>query len=82
MLIVLRKCTDTFLHSYMIGQIPSNMLLTRIRPGIYLCGCALIWSVLSACTAAVNNKAELLAVRFCLGLAEAPFFPGVSQEIH
>ncbi|KAL2207955.1 MFS general substrate transporter [Sarocladium strictum] len=61
---------------YMIGQIPSNMLLTRIRPGIYLCGCAFIWSILSACTAAVNNKAELLAVRFCLGLAEAPFFPG------
>ncbi|KAK2017379.1 MFS general substrate transporter [Colletotrichum eremochloae] len=61
---------------YMIGQIPSNMLLTRIRPGIYLSGCALIWSILSACTALVKNHGQLLAVRFLLGLAEAPFFPG------
>lgn len=60
----------------MIGQIPSNMLLTRIRPGIYLSACAMIWSILSACTAAVNNHAQLLAVRFLLGLAEASFFPG------
>ena len=64
---------------YMIGQIPSNMLLTRIRPGIYLSCCALLWSVLSACTAAVKNRDQLLAVRFLLGLAESPFFPGVSN---
>lgn len=59
---------------YMIGQIPSNMLLTRI--GIYLSGCAFVWSCLSAATAGVRNLQSLLAVRFFLGLAEAPFFPG------
>lgn len=61
----------------MIGQIPSNMLLTRVRPGIYLSGCALIWSALSAVTAGVKNAPQLLAVRFLLGIMEAPFFPGV-----
>ena len=60
----------------MIGQIPSNMLLTRIRPGLYLSGCAFIWSCLSAATAGVTNLQTLLVVRFFLGLAEAPFFPG------
>ncbi|KAH7305220.1 major facilitator superfamily domain-containing protein [Stachybotrys elegans] len=66
----------TLTAGYMVGQIPSNMLLTRIRPGIYLSCCAFLWSILSACTAAVQNHGQLLAVRFFLGLAEAPFFPG------
>lgn len=66
----------TLTAGYMIGQIPSNMLLTRIRPGLYLSGCAMLWSVLSACTAAAQNHGQLLAVRFLLGLCEAPFFPG------
>ncbi|KAM0704374.1 hypothetical protein Q7P35_008608 [Cladosporium inversicolor] len=61
---------------YMIGQLPSNMLLTRVRPGIYLSGCALIWSVVSACTAAANNETSLFVIRFFLGLTEAPLFPG------
>lgn len=60
----------------MIGQIPSNMLLTRIRPGLYLSGCAFVWSCLSAATAGVTNLQTLRVVRFFLGLAEAPFFPG------
>lgn len=61
---------------YMIGQLPSNMLLTRVRPGIYLSGCALIWSIVSACTAAANNETSLFVIRFFLGLTEAPLFPG------
>lgn len=60
----------------MIGQLPSNMLLTRVRPGIYLSGCALIWSIVSACTAAAHNEATLYVIRFFLGVTEAPLFPG------
>jgi hypothetical protein len=60
----------------MIGQLPSNMLLTRVRPGIYLSGCALIWSVVSACTAAAHNDTTLFVIRFFLGLTEAPMLPG------
>lgn len=32
---------------YVLMQIPSNMLITRVRPNIYLASCALIWSILS-----------------------------------
>jgi hypothetical protein len=32
---------------YVLMQIPSNMLLTRVRPGLYLASCALIWSLIS-----------------------------------
>ncbi|KAF0318944.1 major facilitator superfamily transporter [Colletotrichum asianum] len=62
---------------YMIMQIPSNMLLTRVRPSLYLPFWACVWSAVSAATAGVQNFNQLLAVRCILGIAEVPFFPGV-----
>lgn len=61
---------------YVLMQLPSNMLLTRIRPSLYIPACAMLWSVVSACTAAANNYGQLIAIRFILGIVEAPFFPG------
>ncbi|KAJ5357594.1 hypothetical protein N7541_004752 [Penicillium brevicompactum] len=62
---------------YVLMQVPSNMLLTRVRPSIYIPLWVCIWSCLSAATAAVQNFAGLTAIRFFLGICEAPFFPGV-----
>ncbi|KAF9886790.1 hypothetical protein FE257_011167 [Aspergillus nanangensis] len=62
---------------YMIMQIPSNMLLTRVQPNPYIPAWVLIWSVVSACTALVTNFGQLVAVRALLGFVEAPFFPGI-----
>ena len=57
-------------------QLPSNLLLTRIKPSIYL-GCAMaIWGAISAAQAAVHSFGGLLACRTLLGVVEAPFFPG------
>ncbi|USP74360.1 major facilitator superfamily transporter [Curvularia clavata] len=61
---------------YMLAQLPSNMILTRVRPSIYLPCCVVVWSCVSAATAGVHNFAGLVAVRFFLGIVEAPFFPG------
>lgn len=60
----------------MIMQLPSNMLLSRVRPSIYMPLWAALWLIISACTAAVTSFEHLIAVRFFLGIAEAPFFPG------
>lgn len=65
-------------YSYVAAQIPSNMLMTRVRPGLYLPACAIVWSAVSACTAACTNFDQLVAVRILLGLVEAPLFLGVS----
>jgi len=57
-------------------QLPSNLLLTRVRPSIYL-GCVMaVWGVISAAQAATHSFGGLLACRIMLGLVEAPFFPG------
>ena len=58
-------------------QLPSNLILTRVRPSIYLPLFVCIWSAVSAFTAAASNYKQLLAIRFILGISEAPFFPGV-----
>jgi len=61
-------------------QVPSNMLITRIKPGIYMSAWMLIWAVVSACTALVQNFGGLVACRFFLGITEAPVrFPSLSH---
>ncbi|KAF2015198.1 MFS general substrate transporter [Aaosphaeria arxii CBS 175.79] len=62
---------------YMLMQLPSNMILTRVRPSLYIPFWVCLWSCVSASTAAVHNFQGLIAVRFILGITEAPFFPGV-----
>ncbi|KAH7233794.1 major facilitator superfamily domain-containing protein [Fusarium redolens] len=61
---------------YMLAQLPSNMILTRVRPSIYLPACVVVWSCVSAATAGVTSFSGLIAVCFFLGIVEAPFFPG------
>ena len=52
------------------------MLITRVRPSVYISTWAALWSCISASTAATHSYSQLLAVRLCLGVVEAPFFPG------
>lgn len=61
---------------YLTMQLPSNLLISRVRPSWYLGGVMLIWGAVCCCTAAVDDFASLLVVRVFLGVTEAPFFPG------
>jgi ACS family pantothenate transporter-like MFS transporter len=56
---------------YIIGEIPSNLILTKIRPSIWIPTLELIWTVLTFCTSRVTNVQQLYALRFFIGLAEA-----------
>lgn len=66
-----------FFFGYLICEVPSNMILTRSRPSIFLPGIMLIWGALCALMAISNSYGALLAFRFILGCIEAGFFPGV-----
>ncbi|KAK3371113.1 major facilitator superfamily domain-containing protein [Lasiosphaeria ovina] len=68
--------TSIFFVAYLLMQLPSNMLITRVRPSLYLSAAMVLWGGVSACTAATRNFGQLIAVRFLLGFVEAPFFPG------
>jgi ACS family pantothenate transporter-like MFS transporter len=66
-----------FTCGYLVGQIPSQFLLTRVRPSVYLPTVELLWSILTFCFAAVPNVKTVFALRFLLGMLEAPFAVGV-----
>ncbi|GAA5860919.1 hypothetical protein JCM8547_003888 [Rhodosporidiobolus lusitaniae] len=61
---------------YILGQLPSNIILSRSRPSIYLSCCVFIWGMVSLATGFVHNYHQLLAVRILLGFCESPYFPG------
>lgn len=66
------------------------MIIGKLRPSLYLCLMAIVWSGVSAATCGVSNHQGLFAVRcvlssstlvelmisFFLGVVEAPLFPG------
>ena len=41
-------------------QVPSNMLLTRVRPSIYLAACMIIWSAISGPFSAFDHPVYLV----------------------
>ncbi|KAF2004060.1 MFS general substrate transporter, partial [Amniculicola lignicola CBS 123094] len=73
-----QTCISILFVGYLLMQIPSNMLMSsgKIRPSIYMCTCMMAWAVVSACTSLVHNYKGLVMVRFFLGVAEAPYYPG------
>ncbi|CAG9945696.1 unnamed protein product [Clonostachys rosea f. rosea IK726] len=66
-----------FTCGYLVGQIPSQILLTRIRPSIYLPAAELLWTIITFCFASVQNTRTVFALRFILGMLESPFAVGV-----
>ncbi|OJJ42259.1 hypothetical protein ASPZODRAFT_77400 [Penicilliopsis zonata CBS 506.65] len=70
------SCLSILYVGYLLMQIPSNLMLSRMRPSLYLPGAMIIWGCVSASTAATHNFAQLMGVRLVLGFFEAPFFAG------
>ncbi|KAG0244074.1 hypothetical protein BGW41_000502 [Actinomortierella wolfii] len=65
-----------FFIGYIIAEIPSNIMLKKVGPRIWITVVMLAWGVVMMCMAAVTNPAGLLASRFFLGFAESGLFPG------
>ncbi|KAG8411880.1 hypothetical protein J3458_015175 [Metarhizium acridum] len=59
--------TSIFFVGYLLMQLPSNIIITRVRPSIYLASAVALWGVVSTCNAAAHNFAHLVVIRFFLG---------------
>ena len=68
--------SSTFFWVYALCQIPIGLVLDRF--GVALVGRvgAFLWGIAALMTALAQNFAFLYAARGCLGIAEAPAFPG------
>ncbi|KAH7329596.1 major facilitator superfamily domain-containing protein [Stachybotrys elegans] len=71
-----QTCVSILFVGYILGQVPSNMFLTRTRPSRYMGIMMMLWAVVSALTAVADDYIGLLLTRFFLGLTEAPYYPG------
>jgi ACS family glucarate transporter-like MFS transporter len=71
-----------FALGYALGQIPSGYLADRLGPRAMLAAIVALWSLLTAATGWVTGFAQLLAVRFLFGVAEAGAFPGSARAFY
>ncbi|KAI8184127.1 putative transporter [Colletotrichum sp. SAR 10_75] len=69
-------CVSIFFVGYITGQIPSNMLVTRVKPAWYMSGWMMAWAVVSTLICIVKDYHDMLACRLILGITEAPFYSG------
>ncbi|KAH9220811.1 major facilitator superfamily domain-containing protein [Leptodontidium sp. 2 PMI_412] len=70
-----------FFPTYVIAEVPSNMMIKRLSPSIWLTFIMVAWSAVVIGMGFVTNFGGLLAARAILGLAEGGLFPGVSYYI-
>ena len=66
---------------YVIGELPSNMILTRFRPSRWIPLMEMTWAVLTFCLARADTATKIYVLRFFIGLAESTFYPGMQYII-
>ncbi|CAG8948088.1 unnamed protein product [Penicillium salamii] len=69
--------TSIWTVGYVIGQIPCNLLLTRVSPRWVIPTLEVGWGLATICTSAVKNYQALYALRFLVGFFESGFYPGI-----
>ena len=66
---------------YIIGQVPSQMVLTRVRYSIWLPTMELLWGIVCMCIAATPKSQHgihvIYALRFLIGLFESTSYAGL-----
>lgn len=65
-----------FFVPYIVFEIPSNILLKKLKPHVWLSACMFLFGLVTVCQGLVQGYSGLLATRFFLGLAETGMFPG------
>ncbi|EPQ32367.1 uncharacterized protein PFL1_00563 [Pseudozyma flocculosa PF-1] len=65
-----------FFVGYLLFEVPSNMILTKSRPSIFLAAIMFTWGCITIAFKGINSYGALVALRFILGIIESGFFPG------
>ncbi|THV04492.1 MFS general substrate transporter [Dendrothele bispora CBS 962.96] len=66
---------------YVIGQLPSNIILTKFRPSIWIPSMELLWTILTFCLSRCSTAKQIYVLRFFIGLAESTFYSGIQYVI-
>ncbi|WDK21992.1 major facilitator superfamily transporter [Colletotrichum graminicola] len=74
-------CLTVFFFTYAAFEVPSNLLLKKLRPSVWLPTIMVSWGVVMTLMGIVQNYQGLLAARVFLGVTEAGLFPGVAYYL-
>lgn len=61
--------------AYAVMQIPSTLIIQRIRPSLFLAGMEVAWGAFTFAQAGLRNVTQLYVFRFFVGFFESSFFP-------
>ncbi|KAL3418517.1 hypothetical protein PVAG01_10233 [Phlyctema vagabunda] len=73
----LQYTTGVFQAGYCAAMIPSNIILTRVRPNVLIPIFEIIWGILTLLTAYVKDVKHVYIIRFFSGIFECVAYPGV-----
>ncbi|KAF3994084.1 hypothetical protein FT663_00104 [Candidozyma haemuli var. vulneris] len=74
-------CLTIFFIFYATAEIPSNMILKRWKPNVFVPLTVTLFAIVMTLMGTVQNYAQLMATRALLGLFEAALFPGISYML-
>lgn len=74
-------CATVFFFTYALFEIPSNLLLKRFRPSVWLPAIMVAWGTVMTLMGLVQDYHGLLIARVFLGVAEAGLYPGVAYYL-
>jgi MFS family permease len=60
-----------------LWEIPSNLILSKTKPSIFLPVIMSLWGIATCCMAKVQTSGQLIACRVIVGILEAGFAPGI-----
>ncbi|MYL83513.1 MFS transporter [Desulfovibrio aerotolerans] len=66
-----------FFVGYVLFEVPSNLILAKVGPRLWIARIMLSWGVATVALALASGPASFAGLRFLLGVAEAGFFPGI-----
>ncbi|KKK26893.1 putative MFS transporter [Aspergillus rambellii] len=62
---------------YILSEIPSNLIIKKASPKIWLPSLTMVWGIITMCLGFVRNFGSFVAVRAILGIAEGGLLPGM-----
>ncbi|KAH6887895.1 major facilitator superfamily domain-containing protein [Thelonectria olida] len=74
-------CLTVFFFTYAAFEVPSNLLLKKLRPSVWLPTIMVAWGTVMTLMGIVQNYHGLLIARVFLGVTEAGLFPGVAYYL-
>ena len=66
-----------FFWGYFLLEVPSNLILEKVGARRWIGRIMISWGLVSGAFVFTQGPISFIVLRFCLGLAEAGFFPGI-----